>query len=116
LTVGDKSVEITIGDHARLVINKKALDEILPNTPLKIVDYGSKKFYDLYEKVDGNFIPLRGDFKYGERELDIEALNQLQKTDKVSLEVDINDPYNKNLLIKYKRAKSEKKKKELLKE
>jgi hypothetical protein len=101
-----ESVEFTIGQSARITVGKEQMNTLLESTDrIKIVDYGDKSSFDIYEKVGDEYIPLQGDFGYGENQLNKELVDRQKPGDKISLQVDTNDNYNKKLIDNYQRAK-----------
>jgi hypothetical protein len=112
LIKGTEQVNIRIGAHARVIINKEALDRITPDSNIKILDYGSTTNFDIYVKMGDVYVPLEGDFFTEQLNKDLAA--ELTPGETVNLQVDTNDAFNKELLKKIKKTKNEKSKKELM--
>lgn len=110
LETPNKELSIKLKEFKRLEIPAIDFNEILPESNLKILNFGVSKFLSVYEKInDTEFIPLQGDFKYESVqkneviEIDINAISQLKSGDILRLEVNTNDTFNQQLLNKFKR-------------
>lgn len=114
ITLEDQSTIIEIGPHSRLIVEKNSFDSIIENSNIRVVNYGSNINFDMYVRpdVDSEFIPLQGDFF--DAGINPEISSEVEVGDIVHLEIDTNNPFNKQLIKKIKRTKNESTKKKLI--
>ena len=101
---------ISLKERKRLQIPAIAMNEMLPQSNIKILNFGLSKFLSVYEKLsDTEFIPLQGDFNYESTQknevikIDSNAIANLKSGDILRTEINLNDTYNAALLKQYKK-------------
>lgn len=106
IKIGEEALTVRIGPHARLIINGEVLRNTARNSNIKFVDYGSQSKFDIYERVGETeeFIPMKGDFTYGNSKINYGAVDNLKPGERTHLSLDTNDPYNKKLINKYNKS------------
>lgn len=109
------SLLITVGERARLEINKDDLNQIISDSNIRIFDFGISNFSTVYKKdSEGNFIPLLSDFMYDsvlENEVinfNVEKAYDLQSGEILRTEINKNDSYNAKLLKDYNKNPNKK--------
>src|SRR5699024_3170709 len=98
-------MKFSIRRYARLVVDKTKVREMVQDSDLKLVDYGSTTNFDIYERVGETeeFVPMKGDFSYGKEKINYGEVDSLKEGQRLNLKVDTNDPYNKKLIKDYNR-------------
>lgn len=120
--IGDV-IELTVAERGRLVIDADTSQILQQQSDIRIAPNNvlPTNYQTLFREVNDNgvqrLVPIATDFVFpnGEK-MNTEAIFDLDKGDKLSVEVDINDSYNAKLIDKYNKAKNEEAKQKALKE
>lgn len=109
--IGDTDLRFVTDERQRLVVDAKSLEEVLPDTEFKILNFGNSNFMPLFVKgPDGNYRPMEGDFTIESVvdnetiNLDADKLYELEEGTILRTVVNLNDTYNAQLLEEYRRG------------
>ena len=111
LSKGEANVKVTLNDRQRLVIDIEALEALIPDSNIRILDFGNSKFMPLFIKKGDTYVPLEGDFKFksvNENEfisLDTQRLYELSPGTILKTVVNLNDTFNDKLFKDYQDGK-----------
>lgn len=117
----DTKVLFKINDRGNLVVTKEGKNKLNQSTNIKIMPntLSLSKYSSLLQEVKvGDEIRLETvptDFEFSQ-DMNMESVWGLKPNDTLYLEADTSDPYNKQLLRKYKNAKTDEEKNKALEE
>lgn len=115
VTESGEKLGVEIGERQQLVINIEALDSVISESNIRILDFGNSSFMPIFIKSGDTFVPMRGDFTIESIDdnelivLDSERLYELTPEDFLRTVVNLNDSYNSKLIKDFKEGKITKK-------
>lgn len=106
-----ENLSFNLKERQRLEVDVESLEAQIPNSNLRILDFGNSKFMPLFIRNGDSFIPMEGDFtveSINDNEiisLDASQLYDLEPGTPLRTVVNLNDTFNDKLIKDYKKGK-----------